>query len=267
MATLDSCCDLCRGTSFEPYTTVAPPGRELLGCTSCGLVTALPASRRTAPMYDSHRDSRSDARRATALMRLLPSGRILEIGCGEGRVLAGLDPARYAAVGLETSADLAAAARRRLRGKGVRGDVLAAAPSGARLAAASFDLIAMFGTLSRSPSPRALLMEASRLLKDGGYAVVETPGLSSLTAKLFGARWQPLRDTANDYFFTAATLERLAAVCGLTAGSFRPTVLVGWPPPGTLVYIGCKTAASVKAPGLASLAGQVGKMTPMGATD
>ena len=110
-------------------------------------------------------------------------------------------------------------------------------------------------------------MEASRLLKDGGYAVVETPGISSLTARLFGARWQPLRDTANDYFFTAATLERLAAVCGLTAGSFRPTVLVGWPPPGTLVYVGRKTAVSVRAPGLASLAGQVGKMTPMGATD
>ena len=110
-------------------------------------------------------------------------------------------------------------------------------------------------------------MEISRLLRDGGYAFIETPSLSSLTARLYGSRWHPLRDPTMGYFFTPVTLERLTAVCGLAAGKVRPALPVGWPSLGTLVYVARKSAVSLKRRGLATLVEEAGKITPMGATD
>ncbi len=109
-------------------------------------------------------------------------------------------------------------------------------------------------------------MEASRLLRGGGYAVVETPGLSSLTARLCGTRWQPLSDPAVEYFFTTASLERLASTCGLASGAAWLTLPVGWPPPGTLVYVARKSGSPIRLAPLADLGPDVVKMSPMGAT-
>jgi hypothetical protein len=124
----------------------------------------------------------------------------------------------------------------------------------------------MFGTLGSCTSPRTTIMEASRLLRRGGYAVIETPSLSSLTARFCGTRWQPLSDPAAEYFFTAATLERLAMMCGLISGAAWLALPVGWPSPGTLVYVARKSGSPVRLAGLSELGPEVGKMAPMGAT-
>jgi SAM-dependent methyltransferase len=209
------------------------------------------------------RDVRTDLKRAAAVMRILPAGKILEVGCGAGSLLACLDPARYEVVGVETSASLAAEARRSLAESGVRGVILEGCIIEAKLSSETFDLVAMFGALGRCPSPRTALMKASGLLRGGGYAVIETPSLSSLTARLWGTRWQPLGDPTAEYFFTTATLERLTAVCGLTSGAAWLTLPIGWPALGTLVYVARKSGVPVR---LSELAPEVGKMTPMGAT-
>jgi 2-polyprenyl-3-methyl-5-hydroxy-6-metoxy-1,4-benzoquinol methylase len=209
---------------------------------------------------------RTDLKRAAAVMRILPGGRILEVGCGAGSLLACLDPDRYEVVGVESSAPLAAEARRRLAESGVRGAIVEGCITEAKLSSEGFDLVAMFGTLDNCPSPRTTFMKASELLRGGGYAVIETPSLSSLTARLYGMRWEPLRDPATEYFFTAASLERLATLCGLTSGAAWLTLLGGWPPPGTLLYVARKSGPPVKLADLADLAPEVRKMTPMGAT-
>ena len=200
-------------------------------------------------------------------MRLISSGKVLEVGCGAGQALACLTPSKYEAVGVEPNPDLAQAAGARLKEAGLKGAILNSGLAEARLPAETFDLVALFGTLHTYSSPRAIFMEVSRLLKDGGYVVIETPSLSSLTARLWGSRWHPLRDPAADYLFTQPALERLASVCGVAAGTVLPPVPAGWPAPGMLVMVGRKSSVSVKAPGLASLAGQVRKMAPMGATE
>jgi SAM-dependent methyltransferase len=200
-------------------------------------------------------------------MRLVPRGKILEVGCGSGHLIARLDPARHEAVGLEWAADLAKKAGDRLKEAGIRGQVLATGLPGADLPAETFDLVALVGCLDRCSSPRALLTEASRLLRDGGYAFIEIPCLSSFTARIRGSRWAPLNDPSAEYFFSPRTLQKLATQCGLGAGTIHPTVLGGWPPPGTLLYVARKSSVSLKIPDLAKLVGETGSMTPMGATD
>jgi len=261
----DKHCDVCQGTEFEPYLDGGESGRTLARCRDCGLVVAMAPAVDAALRDGSQRDKRTDLRRAAAISKVVPAGRVLEVGCGEGHVLSALDPARYEVVGVETAEPSAASACRRITEAGLRGSVLPCALAAAGLPAETFDLVAMFGSLARSVSPRSTLGEVARLLRPGGYAVIETPGLTSLTALLLGARWRPLHDPRSWYFFSASSLERLTSTCGLSPGSTWLPMPVGWPAPGTLVYVARKSAVMHRAGSLTDLATQVGKIAPIGA--
>src|SRR5262245_39166104 len=218
-------CDLCFGCDLTPYRDAGASGRALLRCVGCGLVVARgPAA--AAQACESDR-GKADLRRAAAAMRLIPAGKVLDVGCGEGRFLVGLDPARYEVVGLETDPAAAARASELIARAGCRGAVVEGWLPSVELPPESFDLIGLFGVLSRADSPRATLMEVSRLLKTGGYALIEVPSLSSMTARLLGSRWRPLRDPGSSYFFSPPSLERMATSCGFVTGAPRLAVPVG----------------------------------------
>lgn len=267
MSPTNGWCDVCRGTDLEPWIDPGPCGRTLLRCRDCGLVAAVGGDGASRGSRDAApRDPRTDHRRAGAVMRLIPSGRILEIGCGAGEALAAMDPRRYEVVGVEPDAALAAAAATRVKKAGLRGAVMPTTLEEAGLPAETFDLVALFGVIGSADSPRATVMEASRLLRPRGYLLVETPSLSSLTARLCGVRWQPLHDPGTGFFFTAGSLERLAHQCGLAGGTSFIPMPIGWPAPGTLVYLARKSATPLKLESLAELTQKVGGIAPMGAT-
>ena len=264
-----SACNLCLGTDFEPYLESSPCGRRLLRCRGCGVVAAVGGSALgtgSASTPATVRNPLTDQRRAAAVMRILEEGKILEIDCGRGDFLAALDPKRYGVVGVEAFTPDAFEARRKLKQIGSTGVILEGSLVDGHLAAESFDLAAIFGSVSHYASPRTAFMEISRVLKPGGYAIIETPGLSSLTARLCGARWPPLGDPAAGYFFTTPAMERLATTCGLTAGAVRLTMPIGWPSPGTLVYVARKSGDPCRIPSLSELAPKVAGISPMGAT-
>lgn len=264
-------CNLCLGSDFEPYLESSPCGRRLLRCRECGLVAAMGGSDSNPPTDapkapGTLRDPRTDQRRAAAVMRILETGKILEIGCGRGDFLAALDPKRYGVVGVEAFPADVFEARRKLKQRGSPGAILEGSVIDGHLTTETFDLVAMFGSVAHCPSPRTTFMEVSRLLRPGGYVVIETPGLSSLTARICGTRWPPLNDPAAGFFFTTSTLERLAMTCGLTAGAVRLTLPIGWPSPGTLVYVARKSGDPCRSPLLGDLTPKVTRITPMGAT-
>lgn len=258
-------CDTCLGSAFEPYVPAARGGRDLDRCCGCGLVVARSASRDAAPVRLRDRDPRDDARRATAVGRLLSAGRVLEIGAGGGQFLLRLDPARYSVLGLEPDAEAAQEAAATLSRAGARGTVLPAWLPEAHLEPESFDLVAVFGALARCASPRSTMMEICRLLRPGGQAVIETPCLASLTARLKGSRWGPLNDPTVEYFYTRESLGRLTTTCGFQPGSTWMAMPVGWPPPGTLVLVTRKAASCLKSE-VPSPLGAVGTARPLGAT-
>lgn len=262
-------CDVCLGSAMERYRGPAPSWRDLRLCGNCGLVAAVSTDPRASsgPPAGLLRRPGADALRAAAVARLVPRGKILEVGCGSGHLLARLDPERHEAVGLELTADLAREAGRRLKQASIRGDVLAAELPRAHLPAETFDLVALVGCLDRCSSPRALLMEVSRLLRDGGYAFIEVPCLSSLTARIRGSRWSPLNDPSTGYFFSQVTIRKLSSVCGLGTGMVHGPGLGGWPRVGTMLYVTRKTSVSLKVTELSKLVSKTGSMTPMGATD
>lgn len=128
---------------------------------------------------------RRTARRLLDLLaKHVPSGRLLEVGCGHGLLL---DEARrrgYDTEGLELSVDAARHARDAL-GLSVRETVL----EDTALDGERYDAVLLIDVLEHLDDPVAALERAGSLLAPGGALVIVTPDPSSLTARVAGARW------------------------------------------------------------------------------
>jgi 2-polyprenyl-3-methyl-5-hydroxy-6-metoxy-1,4-benzoquinol methylase len=207
------------------------PGRhgDLLSCVECGTVQqpALPAGEE---LHDLYRDMRDDAylveetgRRATALSLLdligehVPSGRLLDVGCGHGLLL---DEARrrgYDVVGLELSRAAARHAR----------DALALDVREVPLEDfdtwASFDVVVLADVIEHLEDPVAAVERCAQLLRPGGALCVVTPDPSSLTARIAGSRWWGYLP-AHTCLLPRATLRELLAAQGLFVAADEPLV-------------------------------------------
>jgi 2-polyprenyl-3-methyl-5-hydroxy-6-metoxy-1,4-benzoquinol methylase len=213
------------------------PGRhgDLLECRECGTVQQ-PLLPQGDLLHDLYRDMRDDAylseetgRRATAnrLLDLIaahvPSGRLLDVGCGHGLLL---DEARrrgYQTVGLELSREAAKHAREALRldvrelplesfSEGSNGD----SPGG-------FEAVVLADVLEHLDDPVDAIDRCAALLRPGGVLCIVTPDPSSLTAKLAGARWWGYLP-AHTVLLPRRTLRELISARGLVISADVPFV-------------------------------------------
>ena len=132
------------------------------------------------PLLYGHRDEAEAARCLELLPRLAPladpvrpgSGRILDLGCGQGRHLAQLALGPIPAVGLDLSMPLLESARRRwAAGTGaplVRADMLAL-PFGDAVFSAVLSLFTAFGYFGSLGQNRPLVHQIARVLTLGGH--------------------------------------------------------------------------------------------------
>jgi len=84
----------------------------------------------------------------------------------------------------------------------------AATMRGAHFPASSFDVITMWDVLEHTPDPDAELKEAHRLLRKGGYLLVNIPDSGSSLARVFGRRWWFVL-SVHLFYFTSKTLRRM----------------------------------------------------------
>jgi SAM-dependent methyltransferase len=173
---------------------------ELARCEACGTArTIIPAATQVgAEVYEAgtyapprrgldalleplraliERDKRRFAR------GLPPGARVLEVGAGDGRLVAGLRAAGHDASGIEPSARAAAAALE--RGAPVERTGIEAA----RIESASLDAAFAWHVLEHLPDPAAAVGRLATWVRPGGMAVIACPNLSSLQARLGGDRW------------------------------------------------------------------------------
>jgi len=100
----------------------------------------------------------------------LPPARILEVGCGHGGYLALLNWAGFDAEGTEMSPWVADFARNTFGVKATPG-LIADLP----LAPESFDVLVLNDVLEHLPDPAGTLGQCARLLRPGGFFVIQTP--------------------------------------------------------------------------------------------
>jgi len=146
-------------------------------------------------------------------------GRLLEVGCGDGRWLSLMREKGWEVEGQEIDPVAAQFVTASLGIKTHVGplDTL-------RLPAETFDAILLSHVIEHVHDPVALLAICKKLLRDGGRLVVITPNVASFGHAVFGRSWRALDPPRHLYLFTLQTLRQVVATAGFSN-------LVSWTSP------------------------------------
>ncbi len=158
-----------------------------------------------------------EGRALRRIRRVAPAGRLLDVGCGDGRLAALARRAGYDPLGIELSPQMAAKAARRLG----RERVFIGRLEDAALPPASFDLATAISYLEHDPQPATLLAKLHVLLRPGGALFVKVPNYASLLRRLRGARWSGYRWPEHVQYFTPDTLACLVRAAGFDVCEVR----------------------------------------------
>jgi SAM-dependent methyltransferase len=181
-----------------------------------------------ADYYEDYQYAVGASQTASRFMRLLAenlfskyfagreSGKVLEVGSGDGAQLAAFKELGFEALGYEPSSTLARVAE----GKGIPTIQGLFEAGSARRLPASFkpvDVVMLSYTFDHLPQPREFLAAARSILNpDGGLLVVEVHDLQ----KIFERREYCLFEHEHSVYLTQATAMSLAAREGLTVIDF-----------------------------------------------
>ena len=204
------------------------------------------AGRRFPPLME-WAIGRFRARRVRAVLRHHRGpGRILDVGCGRGLMLADFVRRGWQAVGTEFSAELTEAVENRYGFPVHSAENL----SDCGFDADFFDVVTLWHSLEHLTRPIDTLREVHRILKPGGIVVIEVPNLQSWQATVGGGRWFHLDTPRHLTHFSRDGLIHLAGdlgydLCGVQTFSLeygpygfaqtllnrltrQPNVLYGW---------------------------------------
>jgi 2-polyprenyl-3-methyl-5-hydroxy-6-metoxy-1,4-benzoquinol methylase len=173
------------------------------------------------------RQAVSEMKQATARLYLaearrysgLHTGRLLEVGCGDGDLLVTAEAEGWQVTGVEYSASACQKAQLRLK----QGQVLWGELEQAGLPADHFDLCILSDVIEHVRDPIGFLREIHRLLRPGGTLLIATPSIDSWSAKLLKQKWMEFK-TEHLTYFGRRTLQTALARAG-----FREVVVgAGW---------------------------------------
>ena len=158
------------------------------------------------------RSWRKETEKVLLVERFCRSGRILDVGCAEGKFLWALDAGRWKRTGVEFSSAVVGLVRKKLPGlELIAGDIYSDGLEPGR-----FDVITFWHVLEHLPGPERVLARVRELLRPGGLAVISLPNLESLQARMFRQDWYPFDDVPRHlYHFSPRSLEILLAGAGL----------------------------------------------------
>jgi 2-polyprenyl-3-methyl-5-hydroxy-6-metoxy-1,4-benzoquinol methylase len=139
----------------------------------------------------------------------LAPGRVLDVGCGSGELLAHYAALGWEAYGIDPAPSAVAAARR--RGLSVHAGTLADRPWGV----VQFDLIVFSHSLEHIPQPLDVLRQAVASLAPGGRLALALPNWRCWQRHLFGGRWFHLDLPRHLQHFSPRALKVAADVLGL----------------------------------------------------
>lgn len=228
-------------------------------CRACGLVQMAGTPADLDAAYSGYRMHNQDSPvyelfRRVIMGRCYPfprerTGRVLDVGCGNGWWLREMRRRGWETHGCEFSAvyarDLTA----------VLGLPVYATPEELAPLAGTFDLVTFHFSFEHLDAPLPMLALAARCLRPGGELFVSLPNLDGREARLFGERWFHLDAPRHLTFFTrtqtAALLERhgftgarvaslpvpvgfAGSMSYVLAGRFHPLVWYGAMPLGLL---------------------------------
>jgi len=136
-------------------------------------------------------------------------GRLLDIGCGNGRFLAQMRKLGWDCVGFDPDPIAAQVAKERY-GLEVYHGVLEKADLQRR----SFNVITMTHVIEHLPEPSRTLKVCHQLLKENGFIVIATPNISSLGHRIFQSAWRGIEPPRHLFLFSVASLRNCVRSAG-----------------------------------------------------
>jgi len=153
-------------------------------------------------------------------LRHRPSGRVLDVGCGEGSRVERLRDLGWIAAGVDFDAAALEAGRR--RGLDLRlGSVESLGEP-----TASFDAITLSHVIEHVPDPLATLTECHRLLRPGGVLWSATPNVRSEGASRWGAAWRGWEIPRHLQVFSGPALATLVSRAGFEHVHWRTSARI-----------------------------------------
>lgn len=146
------------------------------------------------------------------------NGRLLDVGCGNGRFLDQMRQLGWEVAGIEPDGEAVSIAREKF---GL--DVFQGSLEDAMFADEHFDAITINHVIEHVRDPIVLLKECRRVLKPGGKLVAVTPNMKSLGHRAFGEYWRGLEIPRHRYLFTTQALGACANSAGLDIQDLRTT--------------------------------------------
>jgi SAM-dependent methyltransferase len=148
------------------------------------------------------------------------NGSFLDVGCGDGRVMAAMQHAGFDVRGIETDSVAAQLAYGRTGVKPFIGDLHAYDTT------TNVDVISFIHCLEHVGNPREDLERAFALLRPGGILYIAVPNAGSLESSVFGSCWYALDLPRHFWGFNPRSLQRLIEESGfhLTATHYQPLV-------------------------------------------
>jgi 2-polyprenyl-3-methyl-5-hydroxy-6-metoxy-1,4-benzoquinol methylase len=220
-------CKLCGSTSRKEVLRISD-AFSLVRCGDCGLVATFPPvpaaeiGRYYPASYYGENNRRFNAlleglipffrnRRARAIEKFVPKGRILDVGCGRGILPTLMRERGWEVDALEFSEIAARHARDELHLPVFVGDIVQSPyPDGA------FDAVVLWHVLEHLPDPAAAIRRARQILRPGGFLIVAVPNFESLQARLTGRHWFHLDVPRHYHHFGIAVLRRLLTTNGFS---------------------------------------------------
>ncbi len=146
-----------------------------------------------------------------AVSRILPQGKILEVGCGVGQILQALKEQGAEVEGIEPHSGLAEAARQ--KGLLIHNSHF----ENWKEFSAPFDQIIFSFTLEQIEDPVNALKQARKYLAPGGTITILCPNLNAITRFLFFKSWLMWHLPYHKYYFSPNTMKKVLNHVGLKA--------------------------------------------------
>lgn len=188
---------------------------KIVRCMSCGFVYAVlkePVGdlvRDYTDMVDPEYATEEKGRRKQAqailkfLSQLKTGGKLLDVGCGPGFLLAEAKAQGWRVQGVDLSSWAKDTAMERFGVEVFRGDL-----SEAKFHDKSFDTVVMNDVIEHLEDPKACLREVRRVLKNDGVLYLSTPDIDSAWSRLLRAKWWGINKYHLSYF-SRETLEKM----------------------------------------------------------
>ncbi len=164
-----------------------------------------------------------------AFYRRTGKGRLLDVGCNEGRGLRIYARNGFQAEGLDLNEAAAAVARE--AGLTVHTRLLEEFHP-----EAPYDVVVLSNVMEHALDPKQMLLEANRILGNGGQVWISCPNSESWLRKVFGKSWINWHVPFHTFHFSSKVLRRLLAESGYTGVETRSVTPAPWVAQSMITY-------------------------------